>query len=64
MKVRNKNENIRYRSHIESSMDEIKQAIDTITYPSYPDINKRTIEKLKNAINIIDDALNSCIFKP
>lgn len=64
MKVRNKNENIRYRNHIESAIDEIEQAIDSITFSSYPDINKRTIEKLKNAIKIMDDAIDTCIFKP
>lgn len=64
MKVRNKNENIRYRKHIESAMDEIKQAIDSITYSAYPEVNKRTIEKLQNVIKTMDDALDACIFKP
>ena len=64
MKIRNKNENNRYKNHIESAIDEIEQAIDTITYSSYPDINKRIIEKLKSAINIMDDAIDACIFKP
>ena len=64
MKVRNKNENTWYKNHIESAIDELEQAIDTISYISYPDINKRTIEKLKDAIKIMDDALDACIFKP
>lgn len=64
MKVRNKNENNRYKNHVESAIDEIEQAIDSITYSCYPDINKRTIEKLKNTIEIMNDALDACIFKP
>ena len=64
MKIRNKSENNHYKNHIESAIDEIKQAIDTITYSSYPDINKRTIEKLQNVIKTMDDALDACIFKP
>ena len=64
MKIRNKNENNRYQKHIESAIDEIEQAIDSITYSCYPNINERTIEKLKNAIKIIDDAFDACIFKP
>lgn len=64
MKIRNKNENIRFTKHIESAIDEIKQAIDCITYESYPDINKRTIATLEKAIDIMENVLNNCIFKP
>ena len=64
MKIRNKNENNAYTKHLESAIDEIQQAIDCITYISYPETNKRTIEKLKKSISIIEDMLNMCIFKP
>lgn len=64
MKIRNKNENCSYIKHLETAIDEVKQAIDSITYVSYPDTNKRTIEKLKKSISIMEDMLNMCIFKP
>ncbi len=64
MKIRNKNENAVYLQHLESAIDELKQAIDSITYVSYPETNRRTIDKLKKAITIIEDMLNMCIFKP
>lgn len=64
MKIRNKNENAVYLHHLESSIDELKQAIDSITYVSYPETNRRTVDKLRKAITIIEDMLNMCIFKP
>lgn len=64
MKIRNKNENVQFARHIKSAIDEIEQAIDTITYTSYPEINQRTIITLKKAIDIMENVLNNCIFKP
>ncbi len=64
MKIRNKNENIQFIKHLNNAIDELKQAIDTITYTSYPDINKRTIATLEKAIDIMENVLNNCIFKP
>lgn len=64
MKVRNKNENYDYAEHLESAIDEVRQAIDNITYISYPETNQRTIAKLRKAIHLMDEALNGCIFKP
>lgn len=64
MKIRNKNENRQFIIHLESAIDELKQAIDNITYVSYPEINQRTITTLKKAIDIIENVLNNCIFKP
>jgi len=64
MKIRNKNENRIFVDHVESAIDKAEQAIDSITYTSYPEMNKRTIEKLKKAIDMMEDALNMCIFKP
>jgi hypothetical protein len=64
MKIRNKNENVSYIEHLESAIDEIKQAIDSITYVSYPETNRRTIDKLKKAIIVLEDMINMCIFKP
>lgn len=64
MKIRNKNENHDYTKYLKSAIDEAEQAIDSITYTSYPEMNKRTIEKLKKAIDMMEDALEACIFKP
>ena len=64
MKIRNKNENYYYIKHLESAIDEAKQAIDAITYVSYPEMNQRTIAKLKKSISTMEDMLNMCIFKP
>lgn len=64
MKIRNKNENYYYVEHLESAISETRQAIDTITYISYSEVNQRTIAKLRKAIHMMDEALNTCIFKP
>lgn len=64
MKIRNKNENIDYAEHLESAIYEAKQAIDNITYISYSEVNQRTIARLRKAIHMMDEALNTCIFKP
>ena len=64
MKVRNKNENVRYVNHIDSAVDQVQQAIDSISYSSYPDLNKRTIAKLQEALDLLDRARATPIFKP
>jgi hypothetical protein len=64
MKIRNKNENIEYIKHLESAISEAKQAIDNITYISYPETNQRTIAKLRKAIHMMNEAIDGCVFKP
>lgn len=64
MKIRNKNENNRYIKYLESAIDEAQQSIDSITYSTYPEINRRTIKKIKEAIELMEDAMEACIFKP
>ena len=64
MKIRNKNENRQFIEHLYNAIDEIEQAIDTITYESFPDINKKTIVTLEKTIDIIKNVLKNCIFKP
>lgn len=64
MKIRNKTENYCFTEYLESAIDKAEQAVDTITYTSYPQINQRAIAKLKKAISIMDDVLDGCIFKP
>lgn len=64
MKIRNKNENSQFAEHLESAIYELKQAIDCITYVSYPEVNQRTIARLRKAIHMINETLNGCVFKP
>ena len=64
MKIRTKSENYYFNEYIEESIDKAQQAIDSITYPTYPEMNKRTIEKLKKAKDMMEEALKMCIFKP
>lgn len=64
MKIRNKNENYLFVEYLKSAIDKAEQTVDNITYTSYPEINQRTITKLKKAINIMEDALEAPIFKP
>ena len=64
MKIRNKNENTKFNRHIATAIDEIQQAIDSITYTSFPEINRRTIATLEKAINILKNVSKNCIFKP
>lgn len=64
MKVRNKNENVRYVDCLETAVDKVQQAIDNITYTSYPELNKRTIAKLEEIVHDLEVATNTCLFKP
>lgn len=64
MKVRNKNENIRYVRYLTEASASIKQAIDSITYLAYPDFNKRTIAKLEEVAHILEVTAATPIFKP
>ena len=64
MKIRNKTENYKYIERLEDAIDQIKQAIDNITYMAYPEINQRTAARLREAICIMDESLDKCIFKP
>ncbi len=64
MRIRNKNENAQFTKHIKSAIDELEQAIDSITYISYPEVNQRTITTINKAIDILENVLKNCIFKP
>ena len=64
MKVRTRSENKRFREHLEYAIDKTQQSVDSITYTAYPEMNKRTIDNLKKAIDLMEDALEACIFKP
>jgi hypothetical protein len=64
VKVRNKSDNTNYIDYLETAADQIEQAIDSVTYTSYPEINKRLAAKLKEAIDILDACSRAAIFKP
>ena len=64
MKIRNKNENHDYTEYLKSAISEARLAVDTINYISYPEVNQRTIARLNKAIHIMNEALDTCIFKP
>jgi hypothetical protein len=64
MKVRNKKENVRYVNYIENAIAELEEAIDCITYAAYPELNKRTIAKIREVISSLDDVSAVPIFKP
>ena len=60
----NMEENCRFAEYLASAVDKAEQAISSILYPDYPEINKETIAKIQSAIDIMEDALDSDIFKP
>jgi hypothetical protein len=64
MKLRSKIEKAPYVAYLTSAISEVEQAIDSITYTAYPELNKRTIDKLQEIIDLLDKASVACIFKP
>lgn len=64
MKVRTKTENSRYVDFLEEAIDRIEQATDSITYTAYPEINRRLIAKLEEAMCTLEEAMEACTFKP
>lgn len=64
MKVRNKTENSQYIEALNDAVADINQAIDNITYVAHPEVNRRLIEKLEEALETIDEAKRAGIFKP
>ena len=64
MKVRNKNENVYYIDFLDTAIDGVKEAIDSISYETCPDMNQNTITKLEEALRILWSARVAPIFKP
>lgn len=64
MKIRNKKENSNYVDYLETAIDQLEQAIDSVTYPSYPGLNQRLIDKLTEVVNTLDTCSRAGIFKP
>lgn len=64
MKIRNKNDNMEYTEFLKSAISEAKQAVDAITYESYPEINQRTIARLRKVIHVMNEVIDTPIFKP
>jgi hypothetical protein len=57
-------ENSQYIEALDDAVADIGQAIDSITYTAHPEINKRLIEKLEEALETINEAKRAGIFKP
>lgn len=64
MKIRTYNENHSFMDNLESAIVKTQEAISSISYSSYPNINKETIINLEMAISIMEDMLEMDIFKP
>jgi hypothetical protein len=64
MKVRNRNENLNYIKHLKAAIDQIEQAVDSVTYVVYPELNQRLIAKLNEAADLLKACAHTGIFKP
>lgn len=64
MKIRNKKENTSYIECLDTVLDQIDLAIDNITYTDCPELNERTIARLREAAEIVALATTVPIFKP
>jgi molybdopterin synthase catalytic subunit len=56
--------NERFMEYLESAIDKAEQAVDSISYSSYPEVNKEVIAKIEKAIAIMEEALDMEISKP
>ena len=55
---RKSEENCRFCEYLAEAIDKAEQAISNITYTTYPELNKGTINKIKNACEILDGILD------
>lgn len=56
--TRSAEENCRFCEYLAEAIDKAEQAISNITYTTYPELNKGTIDKIKKACEILDDVLD------
>lgn len=56
--------NNRFMEYLESAIDKAEQAVSSISYSSYPEINKEVIAKIEKAVALMEDALDMEISKP
>lgn len=56
--------NNHFVEYLESAIDKAEQAVSSISYYSYPEINKEVIETIEKAIDFLEDALDMEIFRP
>ena len=64
MRVRNKKENSDYVEYLETAIDLINQAIDSVSYQGYPEINQNLIAKLEEAKGLLETCSRAGVFKP
>ena len=55
---RSAEDNCRFCEYLAIAIDNAEQAISNITYSTYPELNKGTIDKIKKACEILDDVLD------
>lgn len=60
---RDMEENCRFCEYLAVAIDKAEQAISNITYSTYPELNKETIDKIKKACEILDDVLDAMDIK-
>lgn len=49
-------DNVNFCKYMDEAVDKSVQAISSITYESYPELNKVTIDKIKEAIKLLNSA--------
>ena len=64
MKICTHNENYELIGNLESAIGKTQEAIGSISYSSYPNLNREAIIKLETAIMMMNDVLEMSIFKP
>lgn len=64
MKIRTHDENYSLIENLESAIGKTQEAISSISYSSYPNLNRDAIIKLETAIMMMEDVLEMGIFKP
>lgn len=64
MKIRNKKENADYVGYLKGALDQIEQAIDSVTYVSYPELNQGVVAKLKEASRLLTACASAGLLKP
>ena len=55
---RSMEDDCRFCEYLAVAIDNAEQAISNITYSTYPELNKETIDKIKKACEILDDVLD------
>jgi len=63
-KIEIDNNTQKYMGHITSAIDKAEQALSSITYTSHSDVNEEPIKLINKAIELLEKAQDSTIYKP